>query len=421
MPSQSIPPRESKRGPLLIIALGLLLIGVVVAIVKLIQGAPTAAGENAGRNGGDGQGPPPAAVFVAPVRLEPARDESVVTGTLRAVSRAEIAAQEAEAVAEVLADEGDRVAKGDRLVRLDGRRLDAQVAEARARLASAKKLVSQQEAELERAKTDLSMKTGLLEDKAISRSEFLDAERALAVEQAQQEASVQSVAEEESRLDLLEIRRGDLEILAPFDGVIAERHVEPGEWVGAGQAVMTLVTVDPLEAWMSVPERHLGDVAGRPEGIHVRLSSSGEVFTPTKVAVVPDVEPRSQLFTVVATLANPNAKLAAGQSITGIVPVGKEEPHFIFPVDALIRARLGDFVFVAGAAGEDSLPIARKVPVTVHFERDEFAFVRANGAALKESDRVVVEGNDRLAPGQPLMGREKGETQPGPAGPATQL
>ena len=175
------PPKRAHRGPLLIAALALLLIGVTVAIVKLIQAAPSASEIAAHGGNGPPQGPPPASVFAAPVKLEPAQDESIVTGTLRAVSRAEVAAQEAETVAEVLVDDGDHVTNGEPLVRLDARRIKAQIAEAQAQLQAARNVVVQREAELTRAQSDLEMKKGLLTDKAISRSEFLDAERELRV------------------------------------------------------------------------------------------------------------------------------------------------------------------------------------------------------------------------------------------------
>lgn len=400
--------RRSQRGPLFIGLLALLLVGLVLAIVKLIEGAPSAAAVAASQGGGASQGPPPAAVFVAPVEIKSAQDQTIVTGTLRAVSRAEVAAQEPETVAEVLVDDGDRVSQGDTLVRLDERRLKTEIAAAQAQFRTAQKLVNQRRAEQERAATDLEMKKGLMQDKSISRSEFLDAESAFEVVKAQLEAAAQAVAESESRCELLEIRRRDLEIKAPFAGMITARHVEPGEWVSAGQSVMTLVTIDPVEAWMNVPERHLSSLTKHPQGTLVRLSSSGEIFEPTKVIIVPDVEPRSQLFTVVATLSNPNGRLAPGQSITGIVPVGEQAAYCMLPVDALIRTRNGDFVFVADNSSKGPLPVARKVAIRVDFERDALAFVRAGDAGLKEGDRVIVEGNDRLQPNQPLMVEEKG-------------
>jgi hypothetical protein len=63
------------------------------------------------------------------------------------------------------------------------------------------------------------------------------------------------------------------------------------------------------------------------------------------------------------------------------------------------------------------MPVAKKVPVQVHFERGELVFVRAADAELNEGDQVVAEGNDRLQPGQPLMVKVTGEG----AGPPTKM
>ena len=402
--------KRSSRGWILIVVIGLLLLAVVFGIVKLIQAAPNAgAGEGAS---GAPKGPPPASVYVEAVELGSAQNASLATGTLRAKSRSEVAAREAESVAEVLVDDGDQVKAGDVLVRLYGDRLDAQIVEVEAQMRTAEKMVNQRQAEQQRADTDFEMKEGLLKDLAISRSEFLDAQSKATIAKSQSEAAAEVVNEAKSRIDLLKIRRKDLEVRAPFAGLIAERHVELGEWLAAGTPVVTLVTVDPVEAWMSVPERYLRDVNDQPMDIRVRLSSTGEIFAPKAVKIVPDVERRSQLFTVVATLDNSSGQLAPGQSITGAVPIGKDEKHFQFPVDALLRSRLGDFVYVVDASGEGPMPVGRKVLVDIAFERDETIFVNADGAGLKKGDRVVTEGNDRLLPGQMLVVREEGEGAP---------
>jgi len=413
MASDGTSSKRSARGPVLVILFALLLIAVVIGIVKLIQAAPSVGEVANGEMSGDApQGPPPASVFVETVNLESAQNTTTVTGTIRATSRAEIAAREPESVEEVLVDKGDHVAVGDKLVRLSGDRIEAEIVELQAQIRSAEKMVNQQNAELERAKTDLEMKKGLLVDKAISRSDFLDSQSASAVKKAQAEAAMEAVNQAQSRMDLLKIRQKDLEIRAPFSGIITERHVEPGEWVGAGDPVMTLVTIDPVEAWMNVPERFLRDVNDKPGDIRVQLSSSSEVYVPKEVKIVPDVDRRSQLFTVVAKLDNPDGSLAPGQSIAGAVPVGKNESHFVFPVDALLRSRLGDFVFVVDSSGEVPMPTARKISVHVEFERGEYIFVRAIDAKLKKGDRVIIEGNDRLQPGQSLVIREEGDGAP---------
>lgn len=406
---------RSGPAPLLIAALALLIIAVVIGAIMIIQRAPSVddAAAAAGQPGGEGGPPamPPAAVFVQAVKLEPAQNLAKVTGALRAVSRSELAAQEPGAIAEILTDEGKVVEKDAVVVRLDGRRLKAELASARAALKTAGSLIAQRTAELERATKDQVMKKQLfVEDRAIAESDFLDAENVLAVATAQLDAAKDAVVEAQSRIDLLEVRQKDLDIKAPFVGLITERHVEPGEWVAAGEKVMTIISGSPVEAWLRVPERFLLDLQGQPDRVRVAIENLGEL-TPSSVRIVPDVDPRSRTFTAVAELDNSDGTLAAGMSITGQVPVGVHQPHLIIPVDALLRTERGDFVFRAGSSG-----VAERIPVEQAFERDGQIFLLpARNPQLAEGDQVVVEGNDRLQPNQPLMIEERPEAPAPPA------
>lgn len=413
--SQSSPEPDGsgsrKNGVIAILAI----IAVVASMfaIKLMQEAPTA---GAGGPGGGPMTAPPASVFVEPAVREVAQAEAVATGILRAVSEAEIAAREPGAVIEVLVNEGDAVAKDAVIARLDTRRIAAQLDEAKAALASARGMAAQRKAELERAKSDLTMKSGLLDSKAVSKSDVLDAERTLAVGAAQSEVAADGIAEAESRMTFLQVQLEDLTIRAPFAGVIVDCRVEPGEWVAAGAIVASLVTIDPIEAWLKVPTRYLNDLLADTENFRVRRSASGQIFNPLKVEIVPRVEPLSQLFTVVATVPNSNRQLAAGESVTGLVPVGKLEPHWRFSTDAVIRSASGDFVYVVDKpAKEGELPGARRVPVEIDFERDNHAFIKVPSDAFVVGDQIIVEGNERLMPGQSLMVKTRGEAAAPPA------
>ena len=81
-------------------------------------------------------GLPPATVFVAPVALESVQQQREVTGSLRAVERAEVSTQESGKVDSVLVDVGDQVTAGDLLLKMDARRMAAELQE-RASMATA--------------------------------------------------------------------------------------------------------------------------------------------------------------------------------------------------------------------------------------------------------------------------------------------
>jgi multidrug efflux pump subunit AcrA (membrane-fusion protein) len=136
-----------------------------------------------------------------------------------------------------------------------------------------------------------------------------------------------------------------------------------------------------------------------PNDLRIRFSASGRTLTPDALTLVPDVEPTSQLLTVVASLENPDREHTPGESITGLVPVAAEASYWHFPTDAVVRTPMGAFVYRASPENT-----AERVAVEVAFERDGEAFVLvASSSTLGAEDQLIVEGNERLIPGQPLM------------------
>jgi membrane fusion protein (multidrug efflux system) len=323
-----------------------LLLVVTVAVIQTIQKAKTGGTAGPGAPGGGPPQMPPAAVIVGPIVKETTQDRAIATGTLRAVSKADVAAQEAGAVEKVLVDEGQEVAAGATLAILDSRRTKAQLTEANAGLASAQSLLEQRAAELRRADSDLEMKTQLSLTKAVSKSAVLDAEKTRTVAKSQLKAAQDGITEARSRLELLAIQLDDLAVKAPFSGVVISRDVEPGEWVAAGAMVASIVTVDPIEAWLRVPARFLAGTAGGSKGLLVRQSATGKMFAPANVTRIPDVDGRSQLFTVVATIPNPDRNLTPGESATGIVPIGVATDYLRIPLNAVVQSPQGTLLYV---------------------------------------------------------------------------
>ena len=246
------------------------------------------------------------------------------------------------------------------------------------------------------------MKEPLLEKRAISKRELLDAEQAFAVANAAQVAATESLREATSRMTLLDIRYKDLVIIAPFDGRVASRHVEKGEWVVPGQAVVTLVSVGTIEAWLQVPERFAADVATYSNNIEVFVTALGETVPSQNVKIVPDIDTATRIFPVIVTLDSSAGRLAPGMSIRARIPVGANDPKLAVPVDAVVYGHMGQSIFKVGpSASADSLPPAVRVAVEILFEDGGLAFVSAED--LTENDRVVIEGNQRLLPGTPLI------------------
>ncbi len=380
--------------PIVGIVLGLVVLGAAGwGITALSEAEPEGEGGAAAP-----QGMPPATVIMGTVESQVSAQTQSIVGTLRAKSRSEIAAREAGAILTIEADEGDVVKKDAIIATLDGRRLEAQIAEAKAQITVAAATVHQKKSREKRSAIDLAMKEKLFLQKAISESEVLDARSANNVDSSVYQAAEDSLEAAKSRLELLTVRLDDLIVRAPFDGRVVARHVEPGEWVAAGAHVITLVSTGEIEAWLQVPERFADSVCGKE--IPVSIKATGTTVTSTSLTIIPEAEAATRTLQVVATLANPEGTLFPGLSVSAELPVTSREARLTVPVNAIKQGYAGPGIFVPMEKEDSPMPVARRLPVEVLFQENGIAFIIAEG--LKAGDQVVVEGNERLFPFQPL-------------------
>jgi membrane fusion protein, multidrug efflux system len=164
----------------------------------------------------------------------------VLTGTLAANRESVVAADAAGKVVKTFAERGDSVLGGKPLARLDASEAALSQSEARARAGAAR-------AEREHARLECDRAERLFAERVISRSEY-DRNRA-GCETAEWSSAAADVRERISGKSI-----GDATIRAPFAGVVAERHVTVGEYVGPGARIATVVELDPLRLEIAVPE-----------------------------------------------------------------------------------------------------------------------------------------------------------------------
>ncbi|MEM6458374.1 MAG: efflux RND transporter periplasmic adaptor subunit [Planctomycetota bacterium] len=334
-----------------------------------------------------------------PVRVAAAVSETVVehqrvTGSLRAVSRSAVAAEESGAVAAVFIDEGQTVAAGQVVARLDDARHAANLAERRADVLTQESVVVEREAELFQARSDLEQLEGFAQRGVTTAREVRDGQTAVRVAEARLESARLRVESAQRLADLAQIRVDDLDVVAPFDGRVVARHVEPGEWVNPGDAVVTLVSAGTIEARLEVPERFAPALADAGAALTLRLETSAGAFTTADVRPVPEVDGRARTFPVVAEFDNAGDRLSPGMSVTAWVPAGVARPQLTVPKDAVIRSARGAHLFVV-EAGDDE-PRAVRRDVRVLFETGDRVALMAEADGVTPGDLVVVEGNERL-------------------------
>jgi RND family efflux transporter MFP subunit len=316
-------------------------------------------------------------VQVAEVRDGSVQAQWSFLGDVRALKRAKLAAGGSGEVREVLVRVGDHVKKGELLVEID-----PSLAAARVRAAQASKKAGA--AELERAQRDAERLTGAGPDiAAAAEIEQATSEQKRAV--AERKRLKAAEAEAQAQLGRHRVR-------APFDGVVAKRSVDPGDWVDPGVEVIELVDDQGVEVLVSTPP----DLAPYLEADDKALFRYNGASVPaTIVGVVRALDEESRTIRVRLVPDEPAAWLLPGAAIDVLLTIERSEPDaVVIPRDALVYGIAN--VHVVKVNEEHAEPIPVEI---VARGRDE---VLVRGESLAPGDVVVTRGNERVFPGQPL-------------------
>ena len=353
---------------------------------------------------GPPQGPPPTPVKVVEAREERLAPRRKVFGELRAVRRTTVAAEEGGIVREFRVSEGSRVRAGEPVARLDGARIDLELRVLEANTAVARATLAERELGVRRAERDLDLLRRAAAQGGTNPREIADAESDLAVAAAQVVQAEASIAVLEEQAALLAERRRDLEITAPFDGVVTKRHAEAGAWVAEGGAVVEIVDGDHLEAWFDVPQEMFAAAqqlasssASSSDGGSPALSAleieatTGVRVAPTALRILPEIDVKSRTFHAIAAVREDRENLAAGLALNAYVPQGAPAVWTLVPKDALVYQGVNTTVFVVRGG------VAVPTPVRVAFPIGEEVAIEPGVVA--PGSLVVVEGNERLIPG----------------------
>jgi RND family efflux transporter MFP subunit len=350
-----------------------------VIVLAALLGACSAAKEG---GGGPKHGPP--LVRTAVARPEPVEDVIELAGTLAGSEAVTVAAQVEAPVASIAADLGDRVKKGDPLVRLDveALRLRADQAEADYRQALARlgpdpaKFDPEQAAAVRKARSDLEAakrdlgRIETLAKQGMAAQGDLDAvrTRAAVAEAALQDAlegaraARATAASKRAAAELARKQVRDGVIRSPVDGAVAKRLVAPGEYVKVGQPVARVVVTDPLKLEAEVPELYAG-VVKPGQAVEIRSDAlPGEPLQGKVTRVSPEVSTSSRTFTVEAQVPDPQGRLKPGLFAHAELHPGHARDLFALPETAVVSVAGVVKVFVVrdGKAAERKVEVVRK-------------------------------------------------------------
>jgi RND family efflux transporter MFP subunit len=323
-------------------------------------------------------GPPPARVWVGEVRGGSIEAQWSFLGDVSALQHARLAAGASGEVRTVLVRVGDRVKQGDLLVDID-----PSLASARVRAAAASKQAGA--AELERARRDAErLSTAGPDVAARAEIEQATSERKRAIA----ERGRLKAAEAEARAAL-----GRHRVRAPFEGVVANRRVDPGDWVDPGVEVIELIDDRGVEVLASVPPEVSRFLA---VGDKAALARTGDSTPATVAGIVPALDAESRTVRVRLVPEEPTAWLLPGAAVDVTFTVERsEDGALVVPRDALVYG-IAKIQVVKSVEGK-----AEQIPVEILARGRDDVLIRAEGLAV--GDAVVTRGNERVFPGQPLI------------------
>jgi RND family efflux transporter MFP subunit len=282
--------------------------------------------------------------------------------------------------------QGDPVARGTVLARLNVSDYDERVHQAKAQVAEA-------EAGLAKARADAARAEALYKAQALTRPDYDAATSNLAAAVARAEGA-------RAQVETAQISLADTALVAPADGVVLSRNVEVGSLAGVGTQGFTLADLTRVKAVFGVPDM-LVERVKIGTALPVTTDAFGSEAFPGRVtAVSPAADAQSRVFSVEVTIANPDRRLKAGMIGTVVVPEASAPSipagAATVPVAAIVKSSKAGGYGVFVADGPDDGATARGRDVTLGAIAGNRVAV-ATGLAV--GDRVIVSGASLLVDG----------------------
>ena len=347
------------------------------------------------------QQPPPPAVGVAQVERKPITETSEFLGRVQAINRVDLSARVTAFLEKRLFTEGTEVREGDLLYQLEQGPFEADVQAKQA-------AVKQVEAQLRNADLTLDRAQQLLRTAAGTQATVDTAEA------SQQALSAQLLAAR-AQLRQSEINFAYTEIHAPINGKIGRTATTQGNVVTPTSGVLTtIVSQDPMYVVFSVSVRTVLDLrdryadkgGARAVALHLKLPN-GRAFAQTGQIDFSDNTIQAATDTLIVRGVFPNPVLPAGKGgdeggrelfdnefVTAYLEGVQQIEVLAAPRSAILSDQQGDYVYVVDAQNK-----AQRQKVTLGQSTPTVASVTSG---LKEGDTIVVEGIQRVRPGQPV-------------------
>jgi len=333
---------------------------------------------------------PATLVGVDKVRAEPLSQTVPVIGRLVARQAGRVSAEINAPVRAVEVRVGDKVKRGDVLVKLDAETQAAQLDMLRGEMEQAEADLASAGASQTLASQELGRQEKLKGTTAYNRSKFESAQQEMLKANANLSRALALVTTKKASQKILELQIEHAMIRAPYDGVVTEKLTEEGSYVKAGDPVVRLISDHDLDIEAEVPALRM---AGLEPGTEVlAVLEDGTRFKAMVRATLPVENPMTRTRPVRFTPEWPDgiARLADAQSVTVHIPLGAAREVVTVHKDAIVKQRGQDVVFIVSDGKAAPRTVTLGVSTGSRIEVVD---------GLKVGDLAVVRGNERLQPG----------------------
>jgi membrane fusion protein (multidrug efflux system) len=330
--------------------------------------------------------PPPTAVTTIVAQKETWPSTLDVIGTVAAIQGVTVSADLPGTVAKIHFESGQWVHEGDILVELDTRQERAQLAA--------------QQAQWELARINYERTTKLVKEGVVAKTEYDNVT-------SQQKVTEGQVGEIKAAIDRKTIR-------APFSGVLGIRQVNLGQYLAAGQAIVSLQSLNPIYVNFGVPQQTTPQLG---IGRNLRITSNdfpGLQFTGKVTALDSVVNEATRNLQVQTTLSNPQNKLRPGMFVQVSLGLGTNTPVVAVPASAINYAPYGDSVYIVSdlkdPKGNTYKGVRQQIVKLGGTRGDQVGVV----SGINPGDEVVTSGVFKLRNGAPIQINNKVQPENNP-------
>jgi RND family efflux transporter MFP subunit len=341
----------------------------------------------------------PTAVRVRAVERAASHSATRYSATINPASRVEVAFKVGGYVQRVgnakgleghsrLLQEGDHVSAGQTLA-------EVRVGDYEQRLAEAKAGLAETTAAREQAQIDFDRASRLSTTESVSKAELDAARVRLDATSARLEGARVRVAEAQTAVD-------DTRLRAPMNGVVVKRNVEVGSLAAPGTIAFSIADTASVKVVFGVPDTELETLRLGTRQVVTTEAMRGREFEGRITRIAPVADPKSRVFEVEVTIANPDGDLKPGMiAALKLNDSGAAPPLAVLPLNAVVRS--------PGHAGRFAVYVVdqKATPPQARLREVELGEFLGNQipirAGLADGDRVIVMGASLVSDGEPVQ------------------